>query len=99
MGLCTACAFAPDGRIFVATMSDNLIPSATGWRFSLCRRGYPIVFPPDQIATSEQDDLCAKMSCSPLCPGVTSRGAVCWLADAGVGATSDASAALDARDE
>ena len=69
-GLGLACAFAPDGGVFVTVLSDNLAPNAKGWRFALSVVSYPTPFPQDEIATSAEYDECSRAACTKPCPGV-----------------------------
>ena len=71
-GIGPVCAFAPDGGVFVAIMSDNDILTAQGWRFSepLLSFPNPAAVPPDEIETAADGDECARAQCAAPCAGV-----------------------------
>jgi hypothetical protein len=88
-GLGPVCAFAPDGAVFVAIMSDNDMLTAAGWRFSEPWQSFPnpTAIPNDQYATVAQEDMCLFAQCSRPCPGLEPL----WLSlfcDSGTGETS-----------
>lgn len=73
-GLGRVCAFAPDGRVFVAVLSDNLTLSAKGWRFAQDVQSFPTPFPPEQNATRAEYEQCIRAACTKTCPGAERVG-------------------------
>jgi hypothetical protein len=71
-GLGPVCAFAPDGGVFIAILSDNDMLTAKGWRFSQPVMSFPnpAAIPLDQLATGTEEDECARALCAPSCSGV-----------------------------
>ena len=74
-GLGPACAFAPDGGLFVtAAFSDNVVLTAKGYEFELPFSDYPAqiasAYPKEQMASDAQGQACADALCVPPCPGV-----------------------------
>jgi hypothetical protein len=86
-GLGTDCAFAPDGGVFVAGMTDNEILTASGWRFVEPTAAFPdpSVVPASETATSAQNATCALARCAPFCPGVAGVQQTYGCPDAGPG--------------
>ena len=91
MGLSTDCAFAPDGRVFIAGTTDNQMYTATGWRFSEPLSSFPQAnaIPIDQRSTRADDDRRQALACTPPCPGVKPRAYVICYLDAGSDAPHD----------
>jgi hypothetical protein len=71
-GIGPVCAFAPDGGVFVAILSDNDMLTAEGWRFSQPLQSFPnpAAIPLDQIETPAEDDECVRAQCARPCPGI-----------------------------
>jgi hypothetical protein len=70
-GIGPACAFSPDGGVYVQTQSDNNMYSASGWHFDQPYGGFPDPgpLPADQHASDAQQTQCVQVQCWPACSG------------------------------
>jgi hypothetical protein len=70
-GIGPACAFSPDGGVYVQFQSDNNMYSANNWNFDQPYADFPDpgALPADQHASDAQQAQCFAIDCFPYCSG------------------------------